>query len=88
MVVSYLIKEVDPVTKSEFLSGTIRFPLPTGSIVMLRKQGNEYVLIAVTDSRPAGSRDPQSLLSFLDEECVNGPKPDDKQRQNQKEDVS
>lgn len=84
VIVSYLRKELDPDTQTEFLSGTIRYPLPTGSIVMLRKQDSEYVLIAVTDGRPAGSRDPQSLLSFVDEEAIKRPTPEDLKRRKPK----
>lgn len=81
---SYLRKDVDPETNATFLSGTTRYPLPTGSIVMLRRQGEEYVLIAVTDGRPAGSKDPQSLLSFVDEEAIKRPTPEDLKRQKPK----
>lgn len=80
VIVSYLRKDVDPANNAQFLSGTTLFPLPAGSILMMRRQGDEYVLIAVTDGRPQGSKDPQSLLSFVEEAAIKRPTPEDLRR--------
>lgn len=66
MVVARLHRFTDAESGKPYLAGTTRYDLPRGSMIVLRRDGEDYVIVAANDKRQPGDRSQGSLSSFLE----------------------